>query len=157
MLRLTRDLADGVRIGGFGLYSRNGSGGVDNKATMLGADATLGRGPVEVNLQYIHRADDDPTFVGTGSTLTKTDGGLAEVLIRPANSRWYGFGLYNLVETDRPYLDIRVGGPAGILRYETATAGLGYLVQRNFKISAEGTWDMELERTRWTFGIVTAF
>lgn len=157
MLRLTRDLADGVRIGGFGLYSRNASDGVDNKATMLGADATLGRGPLEVNLQYIHREDDDPTFAGAGSTLTKTDGGLVEVLVRPANSRWYGFGLYNLVETDRPYLDIRVGGPAGVRRYETATAGLGYLVMRNFKISAEGTWDMELERTRWTFGIVTAF
>ena len=50
-----------------------------------------------------------------------------------------------------------MGGAAGITRYETATAGLGYLVMRNFKISAEGTWDMELERTRWTFGIVTAF
>lgn len=157
MLRLTRDLVEGVRVGGFGLYSKNASDGVDNKAIMVGADATLSRGPVEVSLQYVHREDDDPAFEGVGSTLTKTDGGFAEVLVRPANSRWYGFGLYNLVETDRPYLDIRVGGPAGIMRYETATAGLGYLVMRNFKISAEGTWDMELERTRWTFGIVTAF
>ena len=157
MLRLSRDLVEGVRVGGFGLYSKNASDGVDNKASMLGADATLSRGPLELNLQYVHREDDDPGFEGAGSTLTKTDGGFAELLVRPTNSRWYGFGLYNMVKSDRPYLDIRVGGPSGIERYETATAGLGYLVMRNFKISAEGTWDMELERTRWTFGIVTAF
>jgi len=157
MLRLSRDLVDGFRVGGFGLLSRNSSDGVDNKATMFGADATLNRGPLEVNLQYVHREDDDPAFAGAGSTLTRTDGGFAEVLIRPVNSRWFGFGLYNLVKADRPYLDVRLGGPAGIQRYESATAGLGYLVMRNFKISAEGTWDMELEKTRWTFGIVTAF
>lgn len=157
MLHATRDLADGVRLGGFGLYSRNSSDGVRNAVTMFGADATLGRGPVELNLQYVHREDDDPTFLGAGSTLVKTDGGFAELLIRPAGSRWYGFGLYNLVKADRPYLDVRLGGAAGLGRYESATVGFGYLVMRNFRISAEGTWDMELERTRWSFGIVTAF
>ncbi len=157
MLRVTRDLADGVRLGGFGLYGRNSSDGIRNKTTMFGADATLGRGALELNLQYIHRRDDDPAFLGAGPTLVKTDGGFAELLVRPAGSRWYGFGLYNLVKADRPYLDVRLGGPAGIERYETATAGFGYLVMRNFRISAEGTWDMELEKTRWSFGIVTAF
>jgi hypothetical protein len=157
MLHVTRDLADGVRLGGFGLYGRNRSNGIRNKTTMLGADATLGRGALELKLQYIHRRDDDPTFLGTGPTLVKTDGGFAELLVRPAGSRWYGFGLYNLVKADRPYLDVRLGGPAGIARYETATAGFGYLVMRNFRISAEGTWDMEVEKTRWSFGIVTAF
>jgi len=156
-LRLSRDLVDGFRVGGFGLYSHNSSGGVRNKTTMLGGDATLSRGPLEVNLQYLHREDDDPIFAGAGQTLVKTDGGFAEILIRPANSRWYGFGLYNLVVADRPYLDVRLGGPGGIRRYETATAGLGYLVMRNFRISAEGTWDIELEHSRWSFGIVTAF
>jgi len=28
---------------------------------------------------------------------------------------------------------------------------------RNFRISAEGTWDIEMEHSRWSFGIVTAF
>lgn len=156
-LRLSRDLADGIRVGGFGLYSRNSSDGVLNKVTMLGGDATLSRGPVEVNLQYLHREDDDPTFTGSGPTLVKTDGGFAEVLVRPAGSRWYGFGLYNLVTADRPYLDVRLGGPSGIRRYETATAGVGYLVMRNFRVNVEGTWDMELERTRWSVGLITGF
>jgi hypothetical protein len=150
-------LADGVRLGGFGLYGRNTSDGVRNKTTKLGADATLGRGALELNLQYVHRRDDDPAFLGTGPTLVNTDGGFAELLVRPAGSRLYGFGLYNLVKADSPYLDVRLGGPAGIERYETATAGFGYLVMRNFRISAEGTWDMELEKTRWSFGLVTAF
>ncbi|MFN2317362.1 MAG: hypothetical protein ABR602_11820, partial [Gemmatimonadales bacterium] len=72
-------------------------------------------------------------------------------------SRWFGFGLYNIVVADRPYLDVRLGGPSGVRRYETASAGIGYLVMRNFRLSAEGTWDMEQERTRWSLGIVTAF
>lgn len=156
-LHLSRDLVPGVRLGALGLYSRNESDGVANKVTMVGADASLGAGPVEVNLQYLHREDDDPLFQGQGATLVKTDGGLAEILVRPAGSRWYGFGLYNLVVADRPYLDVRLGGPAGVRRYESATAGIGYLVMRNFRFSAEGTWDMEQERTRWSLGVVTAF
>lgn len=154
---ITRDLIDGVRLGGYGLYGHNTSTGVRNTTTMLGADASLGRGPVELNLQYLHREDDDPLFEGQGSILVKTDGGFAELLVRPAGSRWFGFGLYNLVVADRPYLDVRLGGPAGVRRYETATAGVGYSVMRNFRLSAEGTWDMEQERTRWSLGIVTAF
>lgn len=157
VFHITRDLVDGLRLGGFGLYSHNTSDGIRNKTTMLGADASLGRGPVELNLQYLHREDDDPLFLGQGATLVKTDGGFAELLVRPAGSRWFGFGLYNLVVADRPYLDVRLGGPSGVRRYETATAGVGYLVMRNFRLSAEGTWDMEQERTRWSLGIVTAF
>lgn len=157
VFHITRDLVDGFRLGGFGLYSHNTSEGVRNKTTMLGADASLGRGPVELNLQYLHREDDDPLFQGQGATLVTTDGGFAELLVRPAGSRWFGFGLYNIVVADRPYLDVRLGGPSGVRRYETATAGVGYLVMRNFRLSAEGTWDMEQERTRWSLGIVTAF
>ncbi|MFN2325919.1 MAG: hypothetical protein ABR551_08530 [Gemmatimonadales bacterium] len=154
---ITRDLIGGVRLGAYGLYGHNTSNGVRNKTTMVGADASLGRGPVELNLQYIHREDDDPLFQGQGATLVKTDGGFAELLVRPAGSRWFGFGLYNIVVADRPYLDVRLGGPSGVRRYETASAGIGYLVMRNFRLSAEGTWDMEQERTRWSLGIVTAF
>lgn len=157
VLHITRDLVDGFRLGAFGLYGHNTSDGIRNKTTMAGLDATLGRGPVELNLQYLHREDDDPLFQGQTATVVKTDGGFAELLVRPAGSRWFGFGLYNIVVADRPYLDVRLGGPAGIRRYETASAGIGYLVMRNFRLSAEGTWDMEQERTRWSLGIVTAF
>lgn len=156
-LHLSRALAGGVRLGAFGLYGRNDSEGIRNTTTMVGGDATLSRGAVDLNVQYLHREDDNPLFAAEGASLVKTDGGFAELLVRPAGSRWYGFGLYNLVVADRPYLDVRLGGPAGIRRYETATAGVGYLVMRNFRVNAEGTWDIERERTRWSVGIVTAF
>lgn len=157
LFRVTRDLVEGVRLGGFGLLGHNSSEGNRNRTTMVGGDATLSRGPLELNAQFIHREDDDPIFAGQGPTLVKTDGGFAELLVRPAGSRWYGFGLYNLIVADRPYLDVRLGGPAGLRRYETATAGVGYVMMRNFRLSAEGTWDLEQQRTRWSFGVVTAF
>jgi hypothetical protein len=37
------------------------------------------------------------------------------------------------------------------------TGGLGYLLQRNVRTYAEGTWDRELGATRWTLGMTMAF
>lgn len=157
MLRVSRDLGGGIRLGGFGLYGdAEAENLVDNETTMLGADGTFATGPVEVNLQYVHREDDRPTFelADEGAEL---DGGFAEVLVRPAGSRWYGFGLYNLVTADRPILDVRLDTPGGVRRYETLTGGVGYQLQRNLRVTGETTWDMEMERTRWTLGFVSAF
>lgn len=85
------------------------------------------------------------------------DGGFVEVLWRPRASRWYGVALYNRVDADRPLLDVRLGDPANVRRYETLTAGAGYLVRRNFRAYAEGTWDLEQEAGRWTLGLTAAF
>ena len=157
MLRVSRDVATGVRLGAFGLYgTAEADNAVDNETTMAGVDATVGAGAVEVNLQYLHREDDHPTF-DPGDAGAELDGGFAEVLVRPAGSRWYGFGLYNLVTADRPLLDVRLDTPGGVERYETLTGGVGYLLQRNLRITGETTWDMETERTRWTLGFVSAF
>ena len=118
-------------------------------------DATVTHGALEVNLQYLRREDDDPRFNAGGAVVS--EGGFAEVLVRPAGRKWHLFGLYNLVTADAPLLDVRLGGPAGLERYESVTAGLGYLVRRNFKVSAEATRDVEAEATRWSVGFVTAF
>ena len=80
-----------------------------------------------------------------------------EALFRPGTSRWHGFALYNLVQASNAVLDVRLGGPPDVTRYETVTGGLGYLLLRNVKLSGETTWDLEQERVRWTVGFVTAF
>jgi hypothetical protein len=86
-----------------------------------------------------------------------TNGGLAELIVHPAGARWYGLGLYNLVDTDRPLLNVRLGGPSNIQRYQTLTGGGGYLARRNFRLHAEGTYDFELEEVRISVGFTTAF
>jgi hypothetical protein len=64
--------------------------------------------------------------------------------------------LYNLVDANRPLLNPRLGGPANICRYETVTAGLGYLLRRNARVFAEGTRDRQAQSTAWAVGLVTA-
>jgi hypothetical protein len=94
---------------------------------MIGGDATITAGSIELNAQFIHREDDNPTFTA-GEETAKTDGGFAELVIHPAGSRWYGIALYNLIDANRPLLDPRLGGPAGVDRYHAFTGGAGYLV-----------------------------
>lgn len=156
-LRLSRELGDGVRLGGFAYRNSHAVDGVRNRATIVGGDATLSHGALELNLQYLHRRDDDPRYVGAGTTEVTSEGGFAELLVRPSGSRWHAFGLYNLVTAERPLLDVGLGGPAGIDRYESLTAGVGYLVRRNFKVVAEATRDVTQRSTRLSTGFVTAF
>jgi hypothetical protein len=155
-LHVTRDLAAGVRVGAFGYYGRTTSESVRNETTMLGVDATLSRGPLEVNLQYLHRNDDRPTF-GTVREPTDLDGGFAELLVRPQGSRWNGFALYNLVNATDPLLSLRLGEAEPLDRYETVTGGVGYLLRRNFRVTGEATHDLEQGGVRWTLGFVSAF
>ncbi len=155
-VHLSRDLVEGIRLGVSGYYGRTTAETARNRTTMLGADATFARGPLELNVQVLHREDDAPTFT-PGEPEVSLDGGFAELLVRPAGSRWYGFALYNHVETDRPLLDVRLGGPADVRRYRTASAGVGRLLQRNLRITFEGWYDLDREDTRWTVGFVSAF
>jgi hypothetical protein len=155
-LHVTRDLAAGVRVGAFGYYGRTTSESVRNETTMLGVDATFSRGPLEVNLQYLHRNDDRPTF-GTVREPTDLDGGFAELLVRPQGSRWNGFALYNLVNATDPLLSLRLGEAEPLDRYETVTGGVGYLLRRNFRVTGEATHDLEQGGVRWTLGFVSAF
>jgi hypothetical protein len=123
---------------------------------MVGADGSWTAGLCELNVQYIHREDTNPLFAAS-AVRVKSDMGLAEILIRPDGSRWHGFALYNLVTADRPLLDVGLGGPSDIRRYESATAGLGYQVRRNLRATGEMMWDFQRERMRWIAGFVTAF
>lgn len=159
---LTRDVGPFLRLGAMGYVGKTDgleSAGVDtlaNTTWMLGADGTITAGPFELNLQYIHRHDDYPTFT-TGEVAAKTDGGFAELLYRPDGSRWYGFGLYNGMHANVPLLDPRSGGPSGVDRYQTVTGGLGYQVRRNVRTYFELTWDIEQDDGLMGLGVTAAF
>ena len=153
---LTRDLTSFLRLGVFGYYGQTDGDTETNKVHMLGADGTLSLGVVELNGQYLHREDTDPLFLPSTGRVTM-DGGFLEAVLRPRESRWHGFGLWNLVSASDPVLDVRLGGPSGITRYQTVSGGVGYLLLRNFRLSGEFTRDLELDQSRWTLGFVTAF
>jgi len=156
-----REVAPGVTLGALGYLARQegaapgGPTAVD-RIWMLGGDARIELDPIELRGQFIHREDGRPTFT-PGEPAAVTDGGFAEVLLHRSGARWYGIALYNLIHTNRPLLDAGLGSPAGRSRYETVTGGLGYLLQRNVRTYAEGTWDRELGATRWTLGMTMAF
>jgi hypothetical protein len=154
-LHVTRDVAKPLRLGAFGYYGRSHGNGTTNRTRMVAADATVSVGPVELNGQYIHRRDDEPTYTA-GEPEVRMNGGFAELIVRPSGSRWYGFALYNLVTADRRVLDVRLGGVAPDDRYESLSGGIGYLLRRNFRVSGELTHDLGPGVTRVTFGIVTA-
>lgn len=153
---LTRDITGFLRLGLFGYLGQSDSDGQENEVSMIGGDGTLSVGIVEVNGQYLHREDTNPTFTADGR-LVKSDGGFAEVVVRPAGSRFHGFGLYNLMTATAPVLNPRVGTGSALSKYESLTGGVGYLLMRNFKMTGEMTWDTQLEQARWTLGFVSAF
>lgn len=158
---VTRDLMPGVRLGALGYWGRQTGAAVAgpdvrNTVWMVGGDATISAGPLELNGQYLRREDGNPTFTA-GEPKVVTRGGFAELIVRPAASRWYAYALYNRIDADRPLMSVRLGGPSGLSRYETVTGGAGYLLKRNLRIFAEGTWDRGPRTTEWTVGLTTAF
>lgn len=154
---LSHELMPALRLGAIG-YSghQRAATGQHARLWMAGLDATVSAAPLEVNLQYVHREDDHATFT-TGEPWTITDGGFAEVLLLPEGSRAYGYVLYNRVEANRPLLKFGTGYPNGTARYETVSAGVGYLVQRNLRIYGEAIYDTEQETSRLTLGFTTAY
>lgn len=147
LFRISQDLGDMVRIGGFGYYGNQYKYGVTNRTTMLGPDLTFSFDRFELNLQYLERKDTRPYF----SSLTRdqrTRGGFGELIFSPEGdkSRWYGVLLYNWVRSDLKVLD-----------YESATAHLSYLFVRNLRLTAEYTYDIHFKENRYTVGFVSAF
>jgi hypothetical protein len=158
---VSREVTHGVTLGVLGYLARQegaAPGGLTalDRVTMLGGDARIALDPVQLSAQFIHREDTRPTFTFS-EPKTVTNGGFAEVLWHPTGGRWYGIALYNLIHASQPLLDVRLGGPAGLSRYEAVTGGGGYLLQRNVRVYAEGTWDRELRTTQWTLGLTMAF
>lgn len=152
--RVLQDIADELRIGISGYY---GNEVLDNAATlsqeknelwMAGADATIDISPVELNVQYIMRNDNNPYALSTGQEEVKTSGGFAELIVRPDgdDSRIYGIALFNYIDSDENALDIKSGA-----------VSLGYLLSRNIRFTGEYNYNFTAEFGSIGVGFVTAF
>jgi hypothetical protein len=145
--RISQDLGEHLRLGGFVYWGREAEGENTNSLWMAGPDLTLAVENVELNVQYVERRDDNPFYQAVGSQV-KTRGAFGELTITPGGDkgRWYGAALYNWVDSEAAGLD-----------YRTITGHVGYLLARNFRLVGEYTYDVEAEAHRLSAGFVAAF
>ncbi len=145
--RLSQDVGENVRLGGFVYWGREAEADLENKLWMAGPDLTVSFEGVELNAQYVERRDDNPYLI-VGAHETKTRGAFGELTVTPGGDqgRWYFTGLYNWVDSE-----------IGSLDYKTMTGHVGYLLARNFRLIGEYTYDFEAKASRFTAGFVTAF
>ena len=151
MFRLSQDVGDNFRIGGFGYLGKERQEGTTNDLWMAGLDASLTGKLFELNLQYVERRDDNPFFSAFLPTEIKTRGGFAELVYLPkgTDSRWYAVGLLNWVDSQQ-----------SDLVYSSASVHYGYLLRRNMRAVAELTYVFDgpvKKYPRFGLGLVTAF
>ncbi len=159
-LHVSQDVGDYFRIGALGYYGNeelinNEDNLLKNRVLFGGADATLSvNEKVELNLQYLYRSDSQ-LYANLSSLFPMediaTNGFMAELIYSPKgdDSKWYGLGLLNYVESDFNPAD-----------YRSATVHFGYLLQRNIRLAAEYTWDFtnpDTQYGRTSVGFVSAF
>ncbi len=152
MLRLSQSLGP-VRVGAFG-YTCNSE--VNNGGTMVrnahwygGADATFDlEDKLQLNVQYVYREDENPWFEVAGGTKVETNGGFAELIIAPGgeNGRHWIVLLYNYIDSQQKDLNLNAG-----------TLSYSWLLKRNVRLLAEGTYNDTQETFRFTGGFVSAF
>lgn len=163
MGRISQDVGEHFRIGAMGYwgkeqneFSEGINGGFttyypENELWMLGGDATISFDPIELNLQYVERNDNNPYFLYNQTDPIPeiaTRGAFAEMIYRPNgdDSKWYAVGLFNWIESDQTNLN-----------YKTLSGHLGYVFRRNIRLITELTYDFEREFATFGVGIVTAF
>lgn len=166
-----------LRVGGFFYGGTEKADGLKSSMQVWGSDATLDLGSkVEVNLQYLYRTDGNPFFLDECTTTdfrcsagardpfeTQVDAFLGEIVLSPqgAGGRWHFTGLYNRIEANREAFRLRLGeesrGVGYLGRYETVAVGAHYVRARNMRFMGEIGRDFELDRTRFTAGVITAF
>lgn len=161
--RVSYDVSDQVRVGGFAYYGKEGvlpaeedsvPSSATNEVTYFGPDMSVSLGKLELNLQYMYRADNNPEFMAMEpSEKVKVYGGFAEAIYWPRGdqSRWYLAGLYNRIEADFG-ADV-----ANETMYETITGHAGYMLRTNLRLIFENTYDIHNEENRAMVGFVTAF
>ncbi len=149
--RISQGIGDHFRVGAFGYTGTENQGMLENDITMAGIDASVTFDHFELNVQYLNREDDNPYFINDQPADIETDGGFAELIYLPQghDSKWYMVGLYNWVDSDQDDLD-----------YGSATVHYGYMLRRNFRVTAEVTWLFDgpyEDHMRVVLGFVTAF
>jgi hypothetical protein len=167
--RISQDAGDHFRIGAMGywgkeeheVYNSNEEGYLypQNETWMLGADATIRFDPLELNLQYVERNDDNAYFLHEYNigeiedTEIRTRGGFAELIFRPDGdeSNWYTVALYNYIDVDDHELD-RESRDINSLAIH-----FGYLLRRNIRLVTEYSQNFTNEYGTIGLGFVTAF
>jgi len=151
MARVSQDLGASLRVGAFGyLGKERGPTGQVNELWLAGADATVALGKLELNLQYVERRDDNPSFLFQAAEVA-TRGAFAELIYLPRgdDSPWYGAGIFNWIDSDQEDL-----------RYAAASLHGGWMLRRNFRLVAEATYAFKSDKgeyPRFGVGLVTAF
>ena len=159
LLRLSYSMGP-VRVGGFG-YLCNSVVEVYGEAAedehyYWGLDATADyRDILQLNVQYLERRDDNPFFMlGSNPTAVDTRGGFAELIwaVNGEMGRTFVTALYNYVEskTDTPVETL-------LYEYNAGTVSLSYLLRRNLRLVAEGTYNETDDAFRFVGGFASAF
>jgi hypothetical protein len=154
--RVSQELGP-VRAGMFGYFGRESVAGVRSRFSIWGPDATVAFGDVELNLQYLHRQDDDPFFLGV-SAPERVRAGFAELIWTPVaqDGRLTLLALLNWVESGSPTFSIG-DGRGYVDSYRSLVAGASWLQARNIRLLGEAGWDLDAAKPRFTAGVVTAF
>lgn len=145
--RISQNVGEHLRIGGLGYYGNEKIREMKNELMIFGGDATISFEPLELNVQFIERKDNNPIFTSTKADI-KTRGGFAELLFMPQgdDSKWYAAGLFNWVESDFEYLN-----------YKTGSCHLGYLIKRNIRVAGEFTYNFNDKYGKIGAGVIAAF
>ncbi len=148
MARVSQDVGSMFRVGAFGYYGKEEQSGARNFTRMVGPDLSITLDDkVELNAQAVWRYDDNPFFVSTSSR-RETRGGFGEIVVTPEGdkSRLYGVLLYNVVRSNFSGLD-----------YQSVAGHIGYLLKRNVRLTAEYSYNIDVEAHGLTAGFVLAF
>ena len=147
-LRINQSIGDYLTIGGFyyGGKEKASYSDVENEVIYYGPDFTFGLRSIQITAQYLYRKDTNPLFYNSNPKEIETDGYVVEMMYAPdiETSRYYFTGLYNLIDSNA-------------LQYETATLSYSYLIARNLRLLTEYTYDIQNEKNKLIFGLVSAF
>lgn len=145
--RISQDVTEHIRIGGFGYYGKEEMMTNTNSLWMAGPDVSFSFDPIEINIQYMERRDDNPNFVAMNKTV-ETRGAMSELIYSPNGdkSSWYAAVLYNWAEI-----------PIQSYVYNSITGHYSYLFARNIRLIGEYTYDVERKGNKVTIGFVGAF
>ena len=151
--RISQDAGDHFRIGAMGYWGKErreivGNRFSQNELWMAGGDATITLDPLELNIQYVKRDDDNPYFNFNEKERVKTQGAFAELILRPESdeSDWYSVALFNWIESDQTDLNLKQLG-----------IHFGYLLRRNIRLVAEYSQNFTDKYGTIGLGFVTAF
>jgi hypothetical protein len=139
MLRISQSLSKSISIGFFGYTGKETisddlTDPYTNQVQMYGPDVSIDiGGKLMINMQYVWRTDSEVYDLAAEEMMTDltSRGGFAEIIYAPKAdmSKWYMAGLVNLVDSQIDDLD-----------YQSATLHFGYLLRRNVRAVAEGTY-----------------